>query len=110
MKIAIPRYEEDVAPCFDYSVTIVVFTIVNKKVVEEKEFTISSQWPVDRIRLLRDQKVDVLICGGIQDRFEAMVKGNGIEMISWVSGKVDELLDKYLNKKLTTNGQEQVEG
>ena len=103
MKIAVPRYEEEVAPCFDYSVTIVVYTAVNKKIVSQKEFTISSQWPVDRIRLLRDQGVDVLICGGIQDRFEDMVRGSGIEVISWVSGRVEDLLEQYLDKKLITN-------
>ena len=103
MRIAIPRYEDEVAPCFDYSVTIVIFDIVNRRIVDEKEYTLSSQWAVDRIRLLRDQKVDVLICGGIQDRFEDMVRGNGMELISWVSGKVEDLLEQYLNKTLTSN-------
>ena len=101
MKIAVPRFGEDVAPCFDYSVTIAVFTIQNNQIVDEKEFTLSSQWPVDRIRLLRDQQVDVLICGGIQDKFEDMVQGSGIETVSWVSGNVEHLIKRYLDGTLS---------
>ena len=108
MRIAIPQYKDEVAPCFDYTVTIVIYTVQKKKIVEQKDYTISSQWPVDRIRLLRDQHVDVLICGGIQDRFEDMVSANGIEVISWVSGKVEELLDQYLRHELQRD--EKVQG
>ncbi|MCP4677383.1 MAG: hypothetical protein GY854_18085 [Deltaproteobacteria bacterium] len=100
MKIAVPRFEEEVAPCFDYSVNIVVFTIQNDNIIAEKKFTLSSQNTVDRIRLLRDQEVDVLICGGIQDRFEDMVKANGIRVISWVSGNVEDLIRDFLDHKL----------
>ncbi|MDJ0762100.1 MAG: NifB/NifX family molybdenum-iron cluster-binding protein [Myxococcota bacterium] len=107
MKIAVPQFGEEVAPCFDYSVTIVIFDIKNNQIVGEKEFTLSSQWAVDRIRLLRDQQVDVLICGGIQDRFEDIVRANGIEVISWVSGNAKDLIQKYLNRTLTSDTQKQ---
>ena len=106
MKIAVPRFLDDVAPCFDYSVNIVVFTIRNRQIVSEQEFTLSSQWAVDRIRLLRDQKVDVLICGGIQDKFEDIVRANGIEVISWVSGRVEDLVNKHLAGTLLPEKQE----
>lgn len=106
MKIAVPRFGEYVAPCFGYSSSIVVFTAKNKRIVNEQEFTLSTQWAVDRIRLLRDQEVDVLICGGIQDKFEDIVMANGIRVISWVSGKVENLLDEYLNHKLIPEKQE----
>ncbi len=103
MKIAVPRFGDEVAPCFDYSVNIVVFTIQKDEIVEEKEYTLSSQWAVDRIRLLRDQRVDVLICGGIQDRFEDMVRANDIKVISWVSGEAKDLVRRFLNKTLVSN-------
>lgn len=106
MKIAVPRFGEEVAPCFDYSSNIVVFTIQNKQIINEQEFTLSSQWTVDRIRLLRDQQVNVLICGGIQDKFEDIVRANGIQVISWVSGKVEDLVHKHLTDKLIPAKQE----
>ena len=96
MKVAIPRFGEEVAPCFEYSATIAIFTIEKNQVVEQTDFTLRSQQSLDRLRLLRDQSVDVLICGGIQDRFEELVNAKGIRTISWVSGDVKDLLDQYI--------------
>ena len=48
------------------------------------------------MRLLRDQEVDTIICGGVQDVFEDLVRASGIQVISWVSGSVDDLLELFL--------------
>ena len=101
VKIAIPRFGEAVAPCFEYSATIAIFDVEDGKVVSQRDFTLQSQQEFDRVRLLRDQGVNILICGGVQDRFEDVINGLGIQVISWVSGSVDELIDSYLRGKLT---------
>jgi len=101
VKIAIPRFGESVAPCFEYSATMAIFTVEDAKVISQKDFVLHSQQEFDRVRLLRDQGVDTLICGGVRDRFEDMINALGIRVISWVSGDVDELLDKFLRGKLT---------
>jgi len=100
MKVAIPRFEEQVAPCYEYSATIAIFTIEGKTVVNQVDFKLESRDVFDRLRLLRDQQVDVLICGGVQNVFEDMLKANGIHVISWVSGSVDLLLKRYLHGEL----------
>ena len=101
MKVAIPRFGEDVAPCFEYSATVAIFTIVDDVVTAQTDFTLQSQRSFDRLRLLKDQEVEVLICGGIQDRFEELIRANGIRVISWVSGEVEELLNRFLEGRLT---------
>ena len=100
MKLAIPRFGESVAPCFEYSATIAIFTIADKRIVEQVDFALQSQLAFDRVRLLRDQGVDTLICGGIQDRFEDLIAATDIQVVSWVSGKVEELLKRFLNGQL----------
>jgi predicted Fe-Mo cluster-binding NifX family protein len=101
VKIAIPRFGEAVAPCFEYSATIAIFTVEDGKVVSQRDFTLQSQQEFDRVRLLRDQGVNTLICGGVQDRFEDVIKALGIQVISWVSGDVENLIDQFLRGKLT---------
>ena len=100
MKVAIPRFEEQVAPCYEYSATIAIFTVEEHAVVNQVDFRLESRDVFDRLRLLRDQQVDVLICGGVQNVFEDMLKANGIHVISWVSGPVEMLLDRYLRGEL----------
>lgn len=99
-KVAIPRYGESVAPCFGHSLTVAIFIVVDGEVTEQIDFTLSSPREMDRLRLLRDQQVDTLICGGVQDRFEDLIRAHGIRVISWVSGRVEDLLDAFLAGEL----------
>ena len=100
MKIAIPRLGESVAPCFEYSATFAVFTVENGRVVAQTDLPIHSRNPLDRVRLLRDQHVDCIICGGVQDVYENLLRASGVRLVSWVSGDVHDLLHQYLEGRL----------
>jgi predicted Fe-Mo cluster-binding NifX family protein len=101
VKVAIPRFGEVVAPCFEYSATIAIFTVDRKRILDEQDFCLQSREALDRVRLLRDQGVDTLICGGVHSVFEDMLEENRIQVISWVSGEVDELIRQFLRGGLT---------
>ena len=100
MKVAIPRFGESVAPCFEYSATVAIFTIGDRCVIDQIDFPLRSRDPFDRVRLLRDQEVDTIICGGVQDIHEASLCAGGIQVISWVSGSVNDLLDLFIRGQL----------
>ncbi len=100
MRIAVPRMGEGVAPCFEYCATMAVFTIDARCIVDQVDFPLQSRDPFDRVRLLRDRSVDTLICGGMQDVYEDLLRASGFEVISWVSGPVEVLLDLYLRGRL----------
>jgi predicted Fe-Mo cluster-binding NifX family protein len=91
---------ESVAPCLEYSATIAIFTVEDGEIVDQLDFPISSREPLDRIRLLRDQRVDTIICGGVQDVYEDLVRASGIRLISWVTGDIEELIARFLDGKL----------
>ncbi len=101
MRVAVPRMGETVAPCFEYCATMAVFTIEGGRVVDQIDFPLRSRDPFDRVRLLRDQKVDTVICGGMQDFYEDVLKASGFAVVSWVAGCVEDLLDLYLRGRLT---------
>jgi predicted Fe-Mo cluster-binding NifX family protein len=100
VKVAIPRMGETVAPCFEYCATMAIFNIAESGTVEQVDFPLQSRDPFDRVRLLRDQKVDTVISGGMQAFYEDLLKAGGFEVISWVSGFVDELLTLYIRGEL----------
>lgn len=95
-----PRFGEEIAPCFEYSATVAIFTIRRRRVVDQIDFRLQSREALDRVRLLRDQQVDVLICGGLQDAVENLVRARGIRVISWVSGRVEDLLEQFMSDRL----------
>ena len=100
MRIAIPRMGETVAPCFEYCATMAIFTIDEGCVSDQLDFPLRSREPFDRVRLLRDQEVDTIICAGVQGNYEDSLQATGIQVISWVTGSVDNLLDLFLHGKL----------
>jgi predicted Fe-Mo cluster-binding NifX family protein len=102
VRIAIPRMGEHVAPCLEYCATMAIFTIAAGEVVEQIDFPLRSRDPFDRVRLLRDQCVHTIICGGIQEVYEDVLRASGMQVISWVSGTVDDLVELYLRGKLVT--------
>jgi len=100
VRLAVPRMGATVAPCLEYSGMMSIYTICDGHVVDQLDFPLRSHDPFDRVRLLRDQEVDTIICGGVQDLIENILRASGITVISWVSGSVGDLLDLYLHGQL----------
>jgi predicted Fe-Mo cluster-binding NifX family protein len=98
-----PHFGKSIAPCFGHSATITILTLENNRVVEQVDFPLPSTDSLDRVRLLRAQQVDTLICGGIQDHIETMLRASGVNVISWVEGDTDELLALFLRDELVPN-------
>jgi len=105
VKVAIPRMGEWVAPCFEYCSTMAIFTVAESGQTEQLDFPLQSREPFDRVRLLRDQEVDTLICGGMQTFYEELLRASGFEVISWVSGLVEDLLVTYLRGDLVSGAE-----
>jgi predicted Fe-Mo cluster-binding NifX family protein len=100
VKVAVAHVGEAVAPAFGASGTITVFTVERRRVVHATDYWLQSCDELDRVRLLRDQGVDALICGGIQERIEDILKTHGIEVVSWVRGDTSELLQQFIQGTL----------
>ncbi len=109
MKVAIPHMGKTVAPCLEYCATMALFTIQDGSVTDRVDFRLSSREPLDRVRLLRDQKIETIICGGVQDVLEDMLRASGIKVISWVSGPVDDLLELFLRGQLVPSIEHRVQ-
>lgn len=105
MRIAMPRMGEMIAPCFEHCATMAVFRIGTNGEIEQVDYPLRSREPFDRVRLLRDQRVDCVICGAVQDVYEDVLRTSGLEVISWVSGLVEELLLLYLRGRLESGVQ-----
>jgi predicted Fe-Mo cluster-binding NifX family protein len=77
-----------------------IFTVTEHGDVEQVDFPLRSREPFDRVRLLKDQEVDAVICGGMQAFYEDLLRARGFEVFSWVSGSIDQLLALYLKGEL----------
>jgi predicted Fe-Mo cluster-binding NifX family protein len=91
-----------VAPCFEYSATMAIFTVEGQRILDQSDVSLQSRVPHDRVRLMKAQEVDVVICGGVQAFYEDLLRACGIRVISWVTGDVEDLLTRYLEGRLVS--------
>jgi len=100
MKIAIPVYNGSVSNVFDFAHRLLLVDIETAKVVEPCEVELKAESLPQRAGRLKNLEVDVLICGAISQALANMVTASGIQVLPYVTGRVDDVLEAYLTGQL----------
>ena len=100
VKVGIPMFNSRVSPRFEFAPKVLVATVDDGRVVDRGEYSLNNFTPMRRNALLKEQGVDVLICGGISEFFVRLLMSNGIEVIPMVSGEAEEVLHLFINGNL----------
>jgi predicted Fe-Mo cluster-binding NifX family protein len=100
MNIAIPLFGTRVSPRFAFAPRLMTVR-VEEGALGEKTMIETDRWSVDeRIDYLARQRVDMLICGGIDCAVARRLRQMGIRLYSWVSGEADDALQGHLQGEL----------
>jgi len=100
MKIAIPVWNDCVSNVFDFAHRLLLVDIENGREVERSELELKAQSLPQRAGSLKNLGVDVLICGAISRALACMVAASGTEVLAFVTGRVDDVLQAYLTGQL----------
>lgn len=100
MKLAMSTWNDLVAPVFDVSGTIMVVKISSGRIKTRKSEHISGMDNLARISLLCSLKIEVLVCGAISKSWHDILAAWDIQVISYVSGNVEEVLRSLLKRNV----------
>ena len=100
MKIAIPVYNGNVSNVFDFAHRLLLVNIENGKEVNRSEVALESQSLPQRLSKLKSLDVDVLVCGAISQVLANMVTTSGIQLLPYVTGRIDNVLQAYMTGQL----------
>ena len=100
MKIAIPIYNDSISNVFDFAHRLLLVDIENGKEANRSEVALKSQLLPQRTGQLKDLGIDVLICGAISRVLANMITASGIQLLPYVTGRVNDVLQAYLNGQL----------
>jgi len=100
MKIAIPIYNGNVSNVFDFAHRLSVVDIENGREVNRSEVELKAESLPQRAGGLKNLRVDVLICGAISRALATMITASEIEVLAFVTGRVDDVLGAYLTGQL----------
>ncbi|MBN1124715.1 MAG: NifB/NifX family molybdenum-iron cluster-binding protein [Sedimentisphaerales bacterium] len=100
MKIAIPVYGNTVSNVFDFAHRIMLVDVENGREINRCEVDVGNRSLPQRAGQLKTMGVNVLICGAISQLLSAMVTASGIEVLPYVTGNIENVLDAYLAGQL----------
>ncbi len=100
MKIAVPVWNDSVSNVFDFAGKLLLVEFDNGKEVSRSEIPLRVQSLPERAGGLKQLGVNVLLCGAISRALANMVTASGIEVLPYVTGRVDDILQAYLTGQL----------
>ena len=100
MRLAVPEHQGRVSPVFDCCRRLLVIDEVGGDVTTSITVDWSDVPRPARPSRLQGLGVGVLLCGGISCGLAEEIEGRGIEVLSWVSGGVDDVLEAFFGGRL----------
>ena len=100
MKLAVPVWEGKVSPLFDAASRLLILQLENNRETYRSERDMDERNLARRCSHIKRLDVDTLICGAISRYFYRMLVAADIEVIPWISGPVEEVLEAYMHDTL----------
>jgi predicted Fe-Mo cluster-binding NifX family protein len=100
MKIAIACREGRISPVFDVSDMICLVEIKDRKEQRRWNITLLNHNPFDRAKEVSSIGAKVLICGAVSRVLQIALAGVGIEVIGFICGDLESVLDAFLRGQL----------
>jgi len=101
MKIALSTYKDNLSIAFDFADTLQIFSVENKMAKKENVCLLNNINPTSRAAEIKKMNAEIVICGCISRcSYEALTQ-LGIEVVSHVSGSVNEIITAYLNDEIS---------
>lgn len=100
MKVAIPAWAGRVSTVFDFARFLLLVELHHGKEISRIEVPLDENPSILRAGILSSVGVEVLICGVISQPLAGIVTRSGIEIIPFVTGRIDDVLDAFLTAQL----------
>jgi len=100
MKIAVSTDQGQVSAHFGRCPSYTIFEIENGEIKSQDEIPNPGHQPGFLPRFLAEKGVDVILCGGMGPRAQALFAQNKIETISGIQGAVGDVVHQYLKGAL----------
>jgi predicted Fe-Mo cluster-binding NifX family protein len=101
-KIGIPLFGNRVSSRLDCSESILLVAIDDGTIIQRQEMRWTHASILERIHLLLEEGVAILICGGLTETCAHLLRDSNIEVIPWVRGEVEEVLVRFMQGTLRT--------
>jgi predicted Fe-Mo cluster-binding NifX family protein len=100
MRIALPVWDGRVSPVFDTAGTLLVVDVEGARETMRSGLPLGEAGIPERARRMADLGAAVLICGAISREMMSALASQGIRVLPFIRGNVDEVIGAYLSGAL----------
>ncbi len=98
MKVALTVWGNRISPVFDSAKKILIVQIENRKIKSRQYTSFNFKLRGNMCEKLTDTGAEVLICGAISKEAYHFFDSSTIELIPFVSGNAEVVLESYIKK------------
>ncbi|MEJ5357321.1 MAG: NifB/NifX family molybdenum-iron cluster-binding protein [Desulfobacterales bacterium] len=99
MRVGVAYWQGRVSPVFDEARHLVVVTIAAGREIGRDRLLLQTRNLWDRVRILSEQGVDVLLCGAISSPLEKALEASGIRVFGFLTGEWEPILASFLDAR-----------
>jgi len=101
MRAAIPIFGEEISPRFCFAEHVLLLDVEHRHEAGRKVLTLGQRCNPDRLRLLAERGVTVLVCGGFDRDFLPVAGELGLHVVWGVTGALEDAVRDVVSGKLT---------
>lgn len=102
-KIAFAYWGNRIAPVFDIARQIRIVEVESGRIARESEEILPSNLPSHKAVRLTELGIGTLICGAVSGPVLGLLEGYGIQVIPFIAGDVNDVINAWLNGRLNDN-------
>ncbi|MGD9007333.1 MAG: NifB/NifX family molybdenum-iron cluster-binding protein [Desulfobacteraceae bacterium] len=103
MKTAFTVWNDRIAPLFDVAGKIHVVESEAGNITAQTGVCLDDPSPALKVRRLADLGVQMVVCGAISRSARNMLTAYGIELVAYINGDLDTVIDAWQNDQLRTD-------
>ncbi|MCF8045243.1 MAG: hypothetical protein K9J83_05215 [Desulfarculaceae bacterium] len=93
--VLIPLYKDETAPRFDLCAEVLIAGYDNGRRISENIIVLQQPSAEDLCHMILKEKIDLVICGGIEEEYYQYLNWKDVKVIDDVIGEKDSVLDRY---------------
>ena len=100
IRIAIPIFHQRVSPVLDTCTRLLIIDYEGETETGRREVAFDIYSQSERYDILKKLKPDVIICCGVSESFDRMLKAAGIRLVCGIAGDVQQVLGAFICNRL----------
>ena len=102
MKVAFSYLDRRISPVFDNSCRVLLVEEEKGRILSQERLALAAVTPMQRSIQLAELGIETLICGAISKPLQSTIKSYGIQVVSFVAGDLQEVVQAWQENRLET--------